>query len=155
MMINSDLLNEVMSIAIEEAKLAYSIGEVPVGAVLALNGKIISKAHNQTALRNDPSAHAEILALRTAGESLMNWRMSDAVLCVTVEPCTMCTGAIRIARVGTVIYGASEPKTGAMGSLYDLSTDPRLGPEPRIIRGVKEDECSQLMKRFFQQTRLA
>lgn len=138
-----------MTVALEEAELARSANEVPIGAVVAVGDKIVARAHNEMESRRDATAHAEALAIKRAGEATGNWRLGEAVLCVTVEPCTMCAGAISLARIGTVVFGVSDPRLGAYGSLYDLSQDDRLGKPPRVITGVKESECRGLMQSFF------
>lgn len=144
-----------MNSALKLAAHAASLGEVPVGAVLWHNGKIISSQHNLVETNHDASAHAEILVMREASSILGDWRLNDAILCVTLEPCTMCSGAIRLARVGTVVFGAADPRLGAIGSLFDICEDPRLGAVPRIIRGVKEKECGQILSDFFAKVRSA
>ncbi|MDZ4785652.1 MAG: nucleoside deaminase [bacterium] len=146
-------IHKLMLIAIEESQKALLAGEVPIGAVVFHNDKIISQAHNLTESQKDPTAHSEILALKKAGAKLNNWRLNECILCVTLEPCTMCMGAIRNARVGTVIYGAEDPDRGASGSLYDLSQDSRLGPVPRVIKGILKSECESILKEFFKTKR--
>jgi tRNA(adenine34) deaminase len=144
-----------MELALAEAKKAGQIGEVPIGAVLvAENGKILSATHNQTIKRVDPTAHAEILALREAALNLDNYRLLDTSLYVTVEPCIMCMGAIVHARVQQVICGASDPKWGAAGSLYDFPEDDRLNHRVEIVKDVREKECRELMQTFFRSKRL-
>ena len=144
-----------MELALAEAKKAGQIGEVPIGAVLvAENGKILSATHNQTIKRVDPTAHAEILALREAALNLNNYRLLDTSLYVTVEPCIMCMGAIVHARVRQVIFGASDPKWGAAGSLYNFPEDDRLNHRVAIVKGVREKECRELMQAFFRSKRL-
>jgi len=144
-----------MELALAEAKKAGQIGEVPIGAVLvAENGKILSATHNQTIKRVDPTAHAEILALREAALNLNNYRLLDTSLYVTVEPCIMCMGAIVHARIQQVICGASDPKWGAAGSLYDFPEDDRLNHRVEIVKDVREKECRELMQTFFRSKRL-
>ena len=138
-----------MSIALEEAQKAFDKGEVPIGAVVADRNGILSQAHNLIESKHDATAHAELLAIQAAAKKVSNWRLLDTVLCVTIEPCTMCLGAIRQSRIATVIYGARDARYGAMGSLYDLSQDERLGKPPQVIPGVKAEECAQLLKDFF------
>jgi tRNA(adenine34) deaminase len=150
-----DTLENFMELALEEAKKAGQIGEVPIGAVLvAENGKILSATHNQTIKRVDLTAHAEILALREAALNLNNYRLLDTSLYVTVEPCIMCMGAIVHARVQQVIFGASDPKWGAAGSLYDFPEDDRLNHRVEIVKDVREKECRELMQAFFRSKRL-
>jgi tRNA(adenine34) deaminase len=142
-----------MSAALAEAELAAAKGEVPVGAVVACGGEILSRAHNLTESLRDASAHAEMLAMRRASEIKKNWRLADCVLCVTLEPCTMCIGAMRLARFSTLIFGAGDSRQGAAGSLYDLSQDERLGALPRVIRGVEEKRCAEILGEFFKKRR--
>lgn len=124
--------------------------DVPIGAViLGPDGTELGAAHNERELTGDPTAHAELLALRRAAVPLDGWRLEDCALVVTVEPCTMCAGAIVLARVGTVVFGAWEPKTGAAGSLWDVLRDRRLTHRPEVIAGVLEEECSALLLEFF------
>ncbi len=146
--------NSFMNIALEEAQAAYSAGEVPVGAVLVQNGKIISRAHNMPITMNDPSAHAELLALRQAGQILGNYRLGGAELYVTLEPCIMCAGAIVQARLARVIFGARDPKCGAVTSLYNILTDQRLNHQVEVTPGILQEECGEIMSRFFQQKRI-
>lgn len=148
--LTSSQITELMDQALAEARAAELRKEVPVGAVVAIGSKIIGRGSNRTEELKDASAHAEILAIREAGNMMQNWRMEDAIICVTLEPCTMCAGAIRNARIGTVIFGASDPDKGACGSLYDLLLDPRLGPAPRVIEGMQGKECEIMLKKFFQ-----
>jgi tRNA(adenine34) deaminase len=145
---------DFMKIALEEAEEAYRLGEVPVGAVLVREGNILSRAHNSPIVRNDPSAHAEMLVLRQAGEKLGNYRLSGAELYVTLEPCIMCAGAIVHARVARVIFGARDPKYGAVGSLYNILTDRGLNHQVEITEGIMREECGEIMSRFFQQKRI-
>jgi tRNA(adenine34) deaminase len=144
-----------MSRALAEAETAAQNGEVPIGAVVARadNFDVIATAHNQMETRRDPTAHAEILAIREATQKVGNWRLKDTILCVTLEPCSMCSGAIKLARLPTLIYGAEDPKLGAAGSLYDLLDDPRSGTPPRVIRGVLEARSLELLRRFFEARR--
>jgi tRNA(adenine34) deaminase len=129
---------------------AVSEDDVPVGAVIFdRDCKEIATGHNEREAAHDPTAHAEVVALRRAGLALGTWRLDGATLVVTVEPCTMCAGAIVLARVGRVVFGAWEPKTGAAGSLWDMLRDRRLNHRPEVYGGVLEDECAALMRRFF------
>ncbi|MCB9029463.1 MAG: nucleoside deaminase [Deltaproteobacteria bacterium] len=139
--------------SISQAKLALQNGEVPVGAVVVYDGEIISVAHNEVEMRNDATAHAEVLAIQRASEVLSNWRLTNCTLYVTLEPCTMCAGAIRASRISRVVYGVSDPQRGAFGSLYDLSQDTRLGSVPDVFAGVQENECKQLLDVFFSKIR--
>jgi tRNA(adenine34) deaminase len=144
----------LMEQALIEAKKGFDEGEVPIGAVIAgPDGGIITSAHNQPIGLNDPTAHAEILALRRAGEVLKNYRLNDAILVVTIEPCIMCIGAAIQSRISTLIFGAFDPKGGAAGSLYNPANDTRLNHHIEIISGVREKECSDLLRDFFRSRR--
>ena len=143
-----------MQIALEEAKLAEKADEVPIGAVLTSPaGEILAKAHNQTIGLSDPTGHAEILALREASKKAMNYRLSNTVMYVTLEPCVMCMGAIIHARIATLVFGAFDPKWGACGSLYDLSHDLRLNHQINVIPGIYEEECRTMIQTFFKKKR--
>jgi len=145
---------EMMKFALNEAEKARKKGEVPIGAVLvADNIKVLATEHNQTITLNDPTAHAEILALRSAAAQIGNYRLLNTTLYVTVEPCPMCMGAIIHARVTQVIFGTRDPKWGAAGSLYNLATDQRFNHQPEIIEGVCKDECKTLIQNFFREKR--
>lgn len=138
----------LMRRAIEVA--AASEDDVPVGAVIFdRDGTQIATGHNEREAAHDPTAHAEVVALRRAGQALGTWRLDGCTLVVTVEPCTMCAGAIVLARIATVVFGAWEPKTGAAGSLWDVLRDRRLNHRPEVYGGVLEDECAALMRKFF------
>lgn len=140
--------------ALIEAKKAAEIGEVPVGCVLAINDSIVARAHNQVEKLSDPTAHAEILAMREYCSKIANWRLSNVVLCVTLEPCAMCVGAMRLARVPTVIYGAGDSRFGAAGSVVNLFEHKNLGPVPNVIAGVQADAASDILKDFFKKLRV-
>jgi len=143
-----------MQLAIEQAKKAQKIEEVPVGAIITdAEGNILASAHNQTITKSDPTAHAEIEALRKASAKLRNYRLLSTTLYATVEPCVMCMGAIVHARVQCVVFGAPDPKWGAAGSLYNFSEDTRLNHHPQIIGGVCADECRTMLQRFFRMRR--
>jgi tRNA(adenine34) deaminase len=148
-----EFLDHLMQAALEEARLADQAGEVPVGAVLAHEGSIIARGRNTTEHDKSPLTHAELHAIRKGAELFGNWRLSKTILCVTLEPCTMCLGAIKLARIPTVVIGASDSKQGACGSLFDLSLDDRLGPPVRVIRDVRKDECGDLLRAFFARRR--
>jgi len=135
--------------ALKQAHKAEAKGEVPVGAVLVKGDKLIAKAYNRPISKNDPTAHAEIIALRKAGEKLNNYRLPDTTLYVTLEPCAMCVGAIIHARVSRVVFGAKDPKTGALGGVFDLSVSDLSNHKPKVISGIMEDECANLLKSFF------
>ena len=146
---------EMMQLAMQQARIAGKSGEVPVGAVLmSESGGILSAAYNSVIMHKDPSAHAEILSLRQAAQIMGNYRLLRTTLCVTIEPCIMCMGAIVHARVSRLIFGARDPKWGAAGSLYDFSADARLNHRPEIIGGVCEAECRELMQAFFRERRM-
>ena len=138
-----------MRIALEEAKLAAAEGDVPVGAVVLRNGEVIARRHNEREASNDPTAHAEVLALRDASALLNSWRLSDCTLVVTLEPCVMCAGATQSARIGRLVYGAANFEAGATASLYNVMSDPRLGHNPPVEHGVLADESAALLKEFF------
>jgi len=145
----------LMEQALAEAKKGLEMGEVPVGAVLAgPSGKIVAKACNQSITLNDPTAHAEILTLRKGGEAYNNYRLNDTTLVVTIEPCVMCMGAALNARIARLIFGTFDPKSGAAGSLYDLSADNRLNHRIEVISGIMENECRELLQDFFRARRV-
>ncbi|KUG23657.1 trna-specific adenosine-34 deaminase [hydrocarbon metagenome] len=146
--------NDFMKIALEEAQEAYTCGEVPVGAVLVHKGNILARAHNSPIMSNDPSAHAEMLVLRQAGEKTGNYRLAGAELFVTIEPCIMCAGAIIQARVARLIFGARDPKYGAVGSLYNVLNDKRLNHQVEITEGILQKECGEILSRFFREKRI-
>jgi tRNA(adenine34) deaminase len=145
---------EFMKMAINEAEKAQKKGEVPIGAVLVAKHKdVLATEHNQTITLNDPTAHAEILVLRSAASKARNYRLLNTRLYVTVEPCPMCMGAAIHARVSRVIFGTRDPKWGAAGSLYNFATDQRFNHQPEVIEGVCEADCKSLIKEFFRQKR--
>jgi tRNA(adenine34) deaminase len=138
-----------MRAALAEAAQAVAHGDVPVGAVAIVNGRVLSARHNERELRLDPTAHAEILALQDAAASLGTWRLGDVTLVVTLEPCAMCAGALVAARVGRLVFGAVDPKAGACGSLYQLCADPRLNHELSVTGGVLAAQCGGMLEEFF------
>ena len=140
---------DYMRAALELAREAGANEEVPVGAVVVLNGDIVGRGFNQPIGRRDPSAHAEIMALRDAGARLGNYRLPGCELYVTLEPCAMCAGAIMHSRIARVVYGAADPKTGVAGSVVDLFAEPRLNHHATIERGVLGDECGRMLSSFF------
>ena len=142
-----------MEIALREAVKAAEAGEAPVGAVVVHEGLIIGRAHNQRETLRDPTAHAEILAITQAAAALDRWRLTGARLYVTLEPCAMCAGAIVLARLDALIYGAFDPKAGACGSLYDIPRDDRLNHRPEVTSGIMADECGALLSDFFARRR--
>ncbi|GAB5046805.1 tRNA adenosine(34) deaminase TadA [Thermodesulfovibrio sp. TK110] len=142
-----------MKEALKEAEKAYALGEVPVGAVIVLDGQIVARAHNIKETTNDPTAHAEILAIRQAAIALGAWRLTEATLYVTKEPCIMCSGAIVHARIKRVVYGCNDPKGGGAVSLYRILQDPRLNHQVKITAGILEEECRAVLQRFFKELR--
>lgn len=142
-----------MGLALDEAAAAVAHGDVPVGAVVLRDGEVIAKRHNERERRGDPTAHAEVLALRDAAEVVGGWRLDGTTLVVTLEPCTMCAGALVSARVDQVVFGAADPKGGACGSLYNLGSDPRLNHEFRVVAGLRGDEAAALLTAFFDDRR--
>ncbi len=142
-----------MQLALEQAKLAESLGEVPVGALVVKDGEIIAAAHNQPIGLHDPSAHAEIQAIRKAAKILGNYRLVDCTLYVTLEPCVMCTGAIQHARIAQLVYGAHDPKTGACGSVVNLMTEDKLNHHTEVIAGVLAEPCGEMLSQFFKRRR--
>jgi tRNA(adenine34) deaminase len=138
-----------MALALAEARRAAGAGEVPVGAVAVVEGRVVAARHNEREAGNDPTAHAEMLALRDAAARLGDWRLSAVTLVVTLEPCPMCAGALVAARVGRLVYGAVDPRAGACGTLYNLCVDPRLNHELPVTSGVAAEECSTLLTSFF------
>lgn len=147
-------LNEKwMQVALREARIALKKKEVPVGAVVVYQGKIIGRGHNQTESLNDPTAHAEILAIGAAANYLNSWRLSEADLYVTLEPCPMCAGAIVLSRIRKLVFGAYDPKSGACGSLYNLVQDKRFNHQVELVPEVLKDECSELLQAFFKELR--
>jgi tRNA(adenine34) deaminase len=143
----------LMGLAIEQAREAQRHDDVPIGAVLARDGEPLAVAGNERELRRDPTAHAEILAIRAAAEALGGWRLSGTTLYVTLEPCAMCAGAIVLARIPEVVFGAPDPKAGAAGSVLDVLSEPALNHRPDVTGGVMEEECSTLLRDFFQSRR--
>jgi tRNA(adenine34) deaminase len=135
--------------ALAEAALAEDHGDVPIGAVVVHDGEVVARGHNERELLQDPTAHAEVLALRAAARALGSWRVLDATLYVTLEPCAMCAGAIVLARVPTVVYGTEDPKAGAAGSVLDVLAEPRLNHRPQVVAGVLREECAGVLRAFF------
>ena len=143
-----------MRAALGQAERALAHRDVPVGAlVLGPDGAVLAEAHNEREATGDPTAHAEVLALRAAAARLGQWRLSGCTLVVTLEPCTMCAGAIVLSRVERVVFGADDPKAGAAGSLFDLLRDRRLNWRPEVVRGVLEQECAAVLRSFFEARR--
>lgn len=146
--------NYYMDIALEEAKKAAEKQEVPVGAIVVQSGQIIGRGHNLREATQDPTSHAEIIAIKAAANQIGYWRLNQADLYVTLEPCPMCAGAILQARLKRVVYGTVDPKAGAAGTLYNLLEDERFNHQVELVTGVRTEESSQLLKDFFRQLRL-
>ena len=142
-----------MTAALEEAKAAARAGEVPVGAVIARDGAIIARGNNSTLRQQDATAHAEVVAIRAASEVLGSWHLGGCTLYVTLEPCAMCAGAIVLARVDRVVFGAWDEKAGMAGSVGDLLRHPRLNHRPEVLSGLRERECGELLRSFFDERR--
>ena len=144
---------ELMRLALAEAERAGGHGDVPIGAVIARDGEVIAAAGNERELRRDPTAHAEVLALRAAAALLGGWRVPDSTIYVTLEPCAMCAGAIVLARVPRVVFAAPDPKAGAAGSVLDVLGEPQLNHRPSVVGGVLAAEASELLRDFFAERR--
>ncbi|HYH53509.1 MAG TPA: tRNA adenosine(34) deaminase TadA [Solirubrobacterales bacterium] len=138
-----------MGVAIEEAQKAEAHGDVPIGAALFRDGELLARAGNERELRRDPTAHAEVLAIRAAAEVLGGWRLPGTTLHVTLEPCAMCAGAIVLARIPVVVFGTPDPKAGAAGSVLDVLGEPALNHRPEVVGGIREAECAELLRDFF------
>jgi len=138
-----------MRMALREAERALEHEDVPIGAVLVRDGELVAAAHNERELREDPTAHAEIIALREAARLAGSWRLLDTVVYVTLEPCAMCAGALVLARVPRVVYGASDPKAGACGSVLDVLGEPRLNHRPEVAGGLLAEDCAELLRACF------
>lgn len=145
---------QFLKIAIEQAKIAEDNGDVPIGAVIICKDKIIAKAYNQREQLQDPTAHAEIIALTQAAASMESWRLVDCTIYVTLEPCPMCAGALVLSRMDRLVYGCDDPKTGACKSLYNIVQDKRLNHHLEVTSGVLQDECSQQLQKFFAKRRI-
>jgi tRNA(adenine34) deaminase len=140
---------QAMEAALVQAQQAERHGDVPIGAAIYRDGELLAEAGNERELRKDPTAHAEVLAIRAASELLGGWRLPGTTLYVTLEPCAMCAGAIVLARIPTVVFGAPDPKAGAAGSVFDVLAEPALNHRPQVIRGVREEQCAALLREFF------
>lgn len=138
-----------MALALVEAERAAAHGDVPIGAVVVRDGQVIARAHNRREVDQDPTAHAEILALRAASAVVGNWRLTECTLYVTLEPCTMCAGALVLARLQRLVFAADDPKAGAVGALYDVPRDPRLNHQVQVVRGVAADVAGAALQAFF------
>jgi len=143
-----------MEVALKEAEIAYRRKEVPIGAIVVKNGLVIGKGYNQIELLQDPTAHAEIIAITAAASYLSSRRLEECTMYVTLEPCPMCAGAIVLARIPTLIFGAYDPKAGACSTLYTITNDTRLNHRVHTVGGILEEKCSSLLKDFFNKTRL-
>jgi tRNA(adenine34) deaminase len=144
---------EFMRLALAEALVAGDEGEIPVGAIAVLDGKVVGAGHNRREGARDPTAHAELLAIQAAARSVGAWRLSGVTVYVTLEPCAMCAGALVLARVDKVVFGTRDPKAGAVGSLMNLVQDPRLNHRIEVVEGVLQEDCSSLLKAFFRRLR--
>jgi tRNA(adenine34) deaminase len=149
----AELDRQFMQQALDQAKLAAAAGEVPVGAVLVRDGQVISTGFNQPITNSDPSAHAEMMALRAAAQSESNYRLPGTTLYVTLEPCTMCAGAMLHARVERVVFGASDPKTGAAGSVLNVFSEKQINHQTQVEGGIMGEECGQVLRDFFKERR--
>jgi tRNA(adenine34) deaminase len=143
----------LMDVALEEARRSGAAGEVPIGAVVAVDGEIVGRGFNQSIRSGDPTAHAEIVAIREAAHRVGNYRLTGATMCVTIEPCLMCVGALVHARIGMLVYGASEPKSGAIDSAVRFAELPGVNHRFDVVRGVREEACRELMQSFFKERR--
>ena len=149
----AELDRQFMQQALDQAKLAAIAGEVPVGAVLVRGGKVISTGFNKSIMNSDPSAHAEMMAIRAAAQDESNYRLPGTTLYVTLEPCTMCAGAMLHARVERVVFGATDPKTGAAGSVLNVFSEKQINHQTQVEGGIMGDECSQVLRDFFKERR--
>ena len=139
--------------AMVEARKAEALGEVPIGALVVLDGEIVGRGHNLRETSNDPTTHAEMIAIRAAAERIGHWRLLDTTLYVTLEPCVMCMGATILARIPQLVYACRDPRAGAVGSIYDFSRDERFNHKVEVVEGVLGDECSAMLSGFFKQLR--
>jgi len=147
--VDTGILDAGMEVALEEARRAEAHGDVPIGAAVFRDGELLSRAGNERELRRDPTAHAELLAIRAAAAELGGWRLPGTTLFVTLEPCAMCAGAIVLARIPSVVFGTADPKAGAASSVLDVLAEPALNHRPEVIAGVREAECAALLREFF------
>ena len=145
--------DEAMRLALDQAAAAIAHGDVPIGAVVVRDGQVIAARHNERELTGDPTAHAEVLAIRDAAQVVGHWRLLDCTLYVTLEPCVMCAGALVNSRIGRVVFGASDPKAGAVVSLFEICGDQRLNHRPPVTAGICEDEAGALLRAFFAERR--
>lgn len=144
---------QAMKLALTEARRCAAWGDVPVGCVIVRGGEVIARGCNRREIDNDPTAHAEIVAIRAAGQVLRHWRLDECTLYVTLEPCCMCAGAMVNARLGRLVYSCDDPKAGAVTTLYQICADARLNHRPEVTAGVLADECSEVLRRFFRKRR--
>jgi tRNA(adenine34) deaminase len=151
--LNADQDERFMRMALREATAAEEAGDVPIGAVIVVDGQLIGKAHNQREVLQDPTAHAEMIALTQAAEMMGSWRLDGCTIYVTLEPCPMCAGALVLGRVARLVYGCDDPKAGACGSLYDIVRDARLNHRLEVRKGVLAQECGQILSEFFRRRR--
>ncbi len=142
-----------MAVALEEARAAARLGEVPIGAVIVKDGEVIGRGHNLRETSNDPTSHAEMIAIREAAVRIGHWRLLDTTLYVTLEPCVMCMGAVILARIPRLVFGPHDPRVGAVGSIYDFSRDDRFNHWVSVTEGVLAEECAELLSGFFRQLR--
>jgi tRNA(adenine34) deaminase len=153
-MVRSDMDHKLgMIMALAEAEKGFSLGEIPVGAVIVKDGRVIGRGHNLKETMGDPTAHAEIMAIRRASSRQQGWRLPDTTMYVTLEPCPMCAGAIVMARISRLVIGTTDPKTGACGSLWNITCDDRLNHKVEVIYGIMEDECREILEKFFNMLR--
>jgi len=148
-----EILDRYMEMAIREAELAFDAGEVPVGAIVVVNDRIIGRGHNRTEGLHDATAHAEMIALTAAFEQFGDWRLENCTLISTLEPCPMCAGAAMLSRIETIVYGAPDPKFGACGSIVDIPSESKFNHRINVISGVRAEQVAAMMKAFFQQIR--
>lgn len=153
MELTKEYCSNLMGIALKQAEQAYLAGEVPVGACIVKDQEVLAQAHNLVESNSDATAHAEVLAIQKASKVLGDWRLNGAIMCVTLEPCAMCLGAIKLARVSNLIIASMDPVKGVCGSLFDLTADSRLGPVPKVIYDIEAESSSDLLKRFFKECR--
>ncbi len=150
---NAECYEPYMALALQQAAEAAAAGDVPIGAVIVSGGSVLAAAHNRRIIDADPTAHAEMLAIRAAARELGDWRLTGCTMVVTLEPCCMCAGAIVLARMDRLVYGAADPKAGAVTSLYNLCGDERLNHRLEVISGLRSQECGAILSRFFQAQR--
>lgn len=145
--------NDYMGLALDEARKAYDLGEIPIGAVLVMDGQVVAKGHNMREIWHDATAHAEIIVIREACQSLKRWRLTGATLYVTIEPCPMCAGALVMSRIDRLVYGSSDYKAGAVESIFNIVQNDALNHSMVVASGVRSDECAEIMRDFFRSRR--